>query len=50
MPEHRYYRVYKDGEQIASTMATSLGVSDATSEDALRFSVRSVDKWGGEGK
>ncbi len=49
-PEHRYYRVYKDGKQIASTMATSLGVSDATSEDAPRFSVRSVDKWGGEGK
>ena len=49
-PEHRYYRVYKDGKQIASTVATSLGVSDATSEDATRFSVRSVDKWGGEGK
>ena len=49
-PEHRYYRVYKDGKQIASTVATSLGVSDATSEDAPRFSVRSVDKWGGEGK
>ena len=49
-PEHRYYRVYKDGKQIASTMATSLGVSDATSEDVPRFSVRSVDKWGGEGK
>ena len=49
-PEHRYYRVYKDGKQIASTVATSLGVSDATSEDAPRFTVRSVDKWGGEGK
>ena len=49
-PEHRYYRVYKDGKQIASTVATSLGVSDATSEDAPRFSVRSVDKWGDEGK
>jgi len=49
-PEHRYYRVYKDGKQIASTVATSLEVSDATSEDAPRFSVKSVDKWGDEGK
>ena len=49
-PEHCYYRVYKDGKQIASTVATSLLVSDATSDDARRFSVTSVDKWGNEGE
>ena len=45
-PTHRYYRVYKDGKQIASTVATSLPVSGATPDDAHRFSVKSVDKWG----
>ncbi len=45
-PEHVYYRVYRDGKQIASTVATSLPVPDAKSADAPRFSVRSVDKWG----
>ena len=40
--EHCYYRVYKDGRQIASTVATSLPV-DA---DASRYAVKSVDKWG----
>ena len=48
-PEHCYYRVYKDGEQIASTVATSLSVTEATQEDLRRFSVRSVDKWGNVG-
>lgn len=44
-PEHCYYRVYRDGEQIASTVATSLPVPDAKPGDASRFSVKSVDKW-----
>jgi len=48
--EHRYYRVYRNGEQIASTVATSLVVPNATSDDARMFSVRSVDKWGNEGR
>ncbi len=45
-PEHVYYRVFKDGRQIASTVATSFPVPDAKSADASRFSVKSVDKWG----
>ena len=44
-PLHRYYRVYKDGKQIASMVATSLPVPDAKPADASRFSVKSVDKW-----
>ena len=44
-PLHRYYRVYRDGKQIASTVATSLPVPDAKPADATRFSVKSVDKW-----
>lgn len=39
---HRYYRVYRNGRQIASTVATSLRVSD---EDA-EYDVKSVDRWG----
>jgi hypothetical protein len=42
-PEHCYYRVFKDGIQIASTVATSLSVGNMPSN---RFAVRSVDKWG----
>lgn len=45
--EHRYYRVYKDGKQIVSTVATSLQVAEG---DARRFAVRSVDRWGNEGR
>ena len=45
-PEHCYYRVYRDGRQIASTVATSLPVPDAKPADEPRFSVKSVDKWG----
>jgi hypothetical protein len=44
-PEHRYYRVYKDGKQIASTVATSLPVPGMKPEDAKRFAIKSVDKW-----
>lgn len=46
-PEHRYYRVYKDGKQIASTVATSLPVK---TDDVSSFTVKSVDKWGNVGK
>jgi len=42
---HRYYRVYRGGRQIASTVATSLKVGGAGD-----YSVRSVDKWLNEGK
>ena len=49
-PCHRYYRVFRDGAQIASTVATSLPVPGAKPEDAPRFFVRSVDKWNNEGK
>ena len=45
-PEHRYYRVYKDGKQIASTVAIGLPVPGMKSENAKRFAVKSVDKWG----
>ena len=40
--EHCYYRVFKDGEQIASTVATSLKIKDKK----VKYSVKSVDKWG----
>ena len=40
-PDHRYYRVYRDGKQIASTVATSLAVGSAKGT----YSVKSVDKW-----
>ena len=46
-PEHCYYRVYRDGKQIASTVATSLPVKV---NDVSRFAVKGVDKWGNEGK
>ena len=44
--DHRYYRVYRDGKQIASTVATSLKVGDKKGE----YAVHSVDKWLNEGK
>ena len=40
------YRVFKDGKQIASTVATSLPVPDTQQEDVSLFEVKSVDKWG----
>jgi len=57
-PEHCYYRVYKDGKQVASTVATSLDLggrvsSRATAAEDSRspvYSVRSVDKWGNVGE
>jgi len=44
--DHRYYRVYRNGKQIASTVATRLPVGAAAAE----YSVRSVDKWGNLGE
>ena len=49
-PAHRYYRVFRDGAQIASTVATSLPVPGAAPEDAARYAVRGVDQWNNEGK
>ena len=49
-PEHCYYRVYRDGRQIASTVATSLPVSGVMPKDLRQFAVKSVDKWGNVGK
>ena len=46
-PMHRYYRVYMDGRQIASTVATSLPVKV---DDVSRFAVKSVDKWNNIGR
>ena len=43
---HRYYRVYRDGQQIASTVATSLPLADARGV----YTVKSVDKWNNLGK
>ena len=40
--EHVYYRVYRDGKQIASTVATSRPVNGAGG----RYEVKSVDRWG----
>ena len=44
--DHRYYRVYRDGKQIASTVATSYSVGAAKGD----YTVRSVDKWLNVGK
>ena len=44
-PDHVYYRVYRDGKQIASTVATKL---DGTAAAGV-YTVRSVDRWGNVG-
>ena len=44
-PNHCYYRVYANGRQIASTVATSYEPQNASST----FTVRSVDRWGNVG-
>ena len=44
--EHVYYRVFKDGAQIASTVALSLPLADKVG----KFTVKSVDKWGNQGE
>ena len=48
--DHVYYRVYRGGKQIASTVATSLPISEASADAARCFSVRSVDRWGNVGE
>ena len=45
-PAHVYYRVFRDGEQIASTVATWLDVKGAKGD----YAVRSVDRWGNVGR
>ena len=45
-PDLSYYRVYRDGRQVASTVATKLEVR----ADGGEYSVRGVDRWGNEGK
>ena len=44
-PAHAYYRVYRAGEQIASTVATRLDVKGVKGD----YAVRSVDRWGNVG-
>jgi len=44
-PQHRYYRVFKDGKQIASTVATFLPLEDTPG----KYTVISVDAWGNHG-
>jgi len=44
--QHRYYRVFKDGKQIASTVATTLELSSTSGN----YSVVSVDAWGNQGE
>ena len=43
---HRYYRVYRKGVQIASTVATELAVAG----DGAEYTVKSVDCWGNVGE
>jgi len=45
-PEHRYYRVFKDGKQIASTVATFLTLKESSG----KYTVVSVDAWGNHGE
>lgn len=46
---HRYYRVYRDGRQIASTVATALQLQ-APATASSKYAVTSVDQWGNEGR
>ena len=45
-PDHVYYRVFRDGKQIASTVATQLDVKGVQGD----YAVRSVDRWGNVGR
>ncbi len=51
--EHRYYRVFRDGKQIASTVAIALDLAskgvDPAAATAASFRVVSVDRWNNEG-
>lgn len=47
--EHVYYRVFRDGRQVASTVATQIDLAlhgGAADDDAARYTVKSVDTWG----
>lgn len=46
--DHRYYRVYRDGVQIASTVATKLRMP-STGCASSKYVVTSVDRWNNEG-
>lgn len=45
-PEHCYYRVFKNGRQISSTVAISCSIDDPFA----KYKVASVDKYGNVGK
>ena len=49
-PEHRYYRVYKDGKQIASTVATSLNLGGAQFAATASEAINCVPPGGGRDK
>ena len=49
-PEHRYYRVYKDGKQIASTVATSLDLGGAQLAATASDAINCVPPGGGRDK
>ena len=44
--EHRYYRVFCNGRQVASTVATAWTIRGDLSQDAASYQVVSVDRWG----
>ncbi len=46
--EHRYYRVFRKGEQVASTVATEIKIPEGATVG--EYQVKSVDKWGNVGK
>ena len=46
--DHRFYRVYRDGRQIASTAATRFSRGIGASDDVSRYRVTSVNRWGNE--
>ena len=47
--EHRYYRVFRNGRQIASTVATRFARGIGADARLDEFAVRSVDCWGNVG-
>ena len=49
-PEHRYYRVFKDGKQIASTVATSLDLGGSQFTATASAAMNCVPPEGGRDK
>jgi len=49
-PDHRYYRVYRKGKQIASTAATKFSRTVKLDDKAEDLMVRSIDRWGNLGE